>query len=118
MDEQKKEIMRFVAEQKQTGQTITAILTELGIKRSTYYSWLRPADKKKIRSRMLLTPDEMTAIEKTKEEYPLMRHRQIQGILQNKGIYSFIQLSVPSYEIAQYGRTLRETAIPFKRTSI
>jgi putative transposase len=87
MEEQKTETRRFVAEQKQMGQTITALLTELGIKRSTYYSWLRPKDKKKMRSHMLLTPDEKTAIEKTKDEYPLMRHRQIQGILQNKGIY-------------------------------
>jgi putative transposase len=87
MEEQKKEIMRFVAEQKQAGQTITALLTELGIKRSTYYSWLRPNDRKKTPSLVLLTPHEKTAIEKTRDEYPLMRHRQIQGILQNKGIY-------------------------------
>ena len=87
MEEQKKEIMRFVGNQKTSGQTITAILREIGIKRSTYYSWLRPADKKKTRCTVLLTPDEKMAIENIKEEYPLMRHRQIQGILQSRGIY-------------------------------
>ncbi len=87
MEEQKREIMRFVADQKASGQTITAILREIGIKRSTYYSWLRPKDKRKTRSPVLLTPDEKSAIEHAKEEYPLMRHRQIQGILQNTGIY-------------------------------
>ena len=35
------------------------------------------------------TPEERKIIEKTKEEYPILRHRQIQGILQNKGLYRF-----------------------------
>ncbi|OPY72665.1 MAG: Integrase core domain protein [Syntrophorhabdus sp. PtaU1.Bin002] len=35
---------------------------------------------------LTLAPYEKEAIEKTKEEYPHLRRRQIQGILQNKGI--------------------------------
>ncbi len=34
-----------------------------------------------------LTPYERQAIEETKEHYPHLRHRQIQGILQNQGFY-------------------------------
>lgn len=36
---------------------------------------------------MVLAPYEKEAIEKAKEECPHLRHRQIQGMLQNKGIY-------------------------------
>ncbi len=36
---------------------------------------------------MDLTPAEKKIIGKTKEECPVARHRQIQGILRNKGFY-------------------------------
>jgi len=88
MEEQKKDIIRFVKDQKAKGQTITTSLREIGIKRATYYSWLKPVkDTNRRTDTTLITPEEKAAIEKTKEEYPHMRHRQIQGILQNKGIY-------------------------------
>ncbi len=71
------------------GKTITETLKEIGIKRSTYYSWLKPHDQKNVKSpaMTMLTPEEKKAIEDVKEENPLMRHRQIQGILQMKGLY-------------------------------
>lgn len=89
MDEQKKEIIRFVDEQRANGKGITATLEEIGMKRSTYYSWLKPNRNKKadIPKVTMLTPMEKKAIENAKEEHPLMRHRQIQGILQMKGLY-------------------------------
>ena len=89
MDEQKKEIIQFVNEQRANGKGITVTLKEIGIKRSTYYSWLKPNGNKKadIPKVAMLTPMEKKAIENAKEEHPLMRHRQIQGILQMKGLY-------------------------------
>ncbi len=87
MDEQKENIMRFVVEQKAGGKTITETLEEIGIKRSTYYSWLKPKRHKVKSTTAMLTPDEKKAIEKVKEENPLMRHRQIQGMLQVEGLY-------------------------------
>jgi transposase InsO family protein len=59
----------------------------LGIRRSTYYTWLNPKQKKHAPSRAKLTPCEQQVIEATKEHYPHLRHRQIQGMLQNQGVY-------------------------------
>jgi len=88
MEEQKKQIIQFVQDKKMKGYTITKTLDDLKIKRSTYYSWLKPEDNKKAKHRITeLTPEEKQLIEKTKDEYPHLRHRQIQGILQNKGLY-------------------------------
>ena len=87
MEEQKKNIIEFVRDQKVQGQSITESLKALGIKRATYYTWLNPKQKKQASSRAKLTPCEQQAIEVTKERYPRLRHRQIQGILQNQGVY-------------------------------
>lgn len=59
------------------GKTITETLKEIGIKRSTCHSWLKPHDQKNVRSPAvtMLTPDEKKAIEDVKEEHPLMRQR-------------------------------------------
>jgi len=86
MEEQKKNIIEFVRDQKVKGQSITESLKVLGIKRSTYYTWLNPKQKKQPSSRAKLTPCEQQAIEATKERSPHLRHRQIQGILQNQGV--------------------------------
>ena len=45
MEEQKKQIIQFVHEQKAKGHTVTATLKDLGIKRPTYYSWCKQKDK-------------------------------------------------------------------------
>ena len=88
MEEQKKQIVQFVHEQRAKGYTISAILNDIGIKRPTYYSWCKPAEKKPSKSKINeLTPYEKTAIEEIKKEYPQLRHRQLQGILQQKGMY-------------------------------
>jgi len=87
MEEQKKNVIEFVRLQKSQGQGITESLKELGVRRSTYYTWLNPKQKKHAPSRVKLTPCEQQAIEATKERYPHLRHRQIQGMLQNQGVY-------------------------------
>lgn len=88
MEEQKKQIIQFVHEQKAKGHTVTATLKDLGIKRPTYYSWCKQKDKTPSKSKITeLTPYEKKAIEEVKSEYPHLRHRQIQGILQQRGIY-------------------------------
>jgi len=88
MEDQKKEIIAFVQSQRAQGATITACLSGLGVKRSTYYSWLAPKKEPSPKKRMTeLTPHDKTAIEKAKEDHPEMRHRQLQGVLQNKGLY-------------------------------
>lgn len=88
MKEQKQEIIRSVQEKKAQGMAVTSVLAELGIKRSTYYSWLRPrmvwARKPRL---IMITPDEKLAIEGAKSAHPECRHRQIQGVLQRDGLY-------------------------------
>jgi methylphosphotriester-DNA--protein-cysteine methyltransferase len=79
MEEQKRQIMSFVEDQKTKGQTVTTILVEIGIKRSTYYKQIKPRI-------MELTPKEKTLIERVKEHHPHLRHRQIQGVLPDRGI--------------------------------
>jgi hypothetical protein len=88
MEEQKKEIIQFVQDQKTRGNTITATLKDSKVKRSTSYSWTGAKKDTPVKRRAMdLTPEEKKIVEKTKEEYPTLGHRQIQGILQNKGIY-------------------------------
>ncbi len=88
MEEQKQKIIQFINDKKAEGNKITTVLHNLGIKRSTYYSWLRlKDDNKKPNYVNELTPHEKKLIEETKEEYPHLRHRQIQGIIQNQGVY-------------------------------
>ena len=60
MEEQKKQIMQFVKEQKMKGHTITETLNDLKIKRSTYYEWSKQKDKKKAKKKIL----EHTQVEK------------------------------------------------------
>ncbi|MCX7817590.1 MAG: hypothetical protein N2317_08835, partial [Syntrophales bacterium] len=86
MEEQKKEIIQFIHDKIKEGYKITAILHNLGIKRSTYYSWLKQKDNNK-KNNKTLTSYEKHLIEETKEKYPHLRHRQIQGIIQNNGVY-------------------------------
>ena len=109
MDEQKSTIKVFVKEQKAQGKTITKTLNELGIKRSTYYTWQKPAGTHKTKTRKaILTPEEKKAIETAKEANPHLRHRQIQGILQMSGLY----LSYSS--VYQYLKSLNRVE-PYER---
>jgi len=87
MEEQKREIIAFVQSQKAEGTTITACLSGLSVKRSTYYSWLAPKKEPSPKRTVALTPEEKAAVENAKEAHPEMRHRQLQGMLQNQGIY-------------------------------
>ncbi len=87
MENQKTEIIKFIEEKKQEGAKISRILKDMGIKRSTYYSWLKNKSVNKNNKKTELTPYEKDLIKQVKEEYPHLRHRQIQGIIQNKGSY-------------------------------
>lgn len=87
METQKAEIVRLVEAQRQQGQKVVRVLEELGVRRSTYYSWRTPRRRSCPALRTdRLTPTEKTAIEKAKEEHPHYRHRQVQGVLQAGGL--------------------------------
>lgn len=97
MELQKQGILDQVHQSKNQGRKTKDILNILGVKSSTYYRWLKdskdsspvqqgahPSDR--ITS-MSLTDEDRALILRTKNENPQLRHRQIQGILQNKGFY-------------------------------
>ena len=67
MDIQKQGIIDQVNESQKSGRKVNEVLSVMGIKSSTFYRW-----KKQLNN---------------KDENPQMRHRQIQGLLQNKSHY-------------------------------
>ena len=88
MKAQKEDIIRHVQDQTEQGAGIQTTLTELGVKRSTYYRWKNPLKPAKPTPRVTtLTPGEKKMIEETKDQYPVLRHRQIQGMIQKIGMY-------------------------------
>ena len=89
MKEQKEAVKEYVQEQMTAGRTIIEILTTIGIKRSTYYRWMKQAEKEKINrvGTYRLTPDEEEKIREIKEAHPEFRHRRIQGEIQKGGHY-------------------------------
>ena len=96
MEIQKQGIFEQVRESKSEGRKTKDILKVLGVKSSTYYRWLsaqknpiakeflHPSDRV---TSMSLTPEDRALIVATKAENPNLRHRQIQGLLQNSGKY-------------------------------
>jgi putative transposase len=88
MKTQKEEIIRHVQDQKGQGGSIGGTLAEMGVKRSTYYRWKKPLKSTESTVRVTtLTPEEKKKIEETKDQYPGLRHRQIQGMIQKMGMY-------------------------------
>jgi hypothetical protein len=92
MNIQKQAIVDQVEESKKLGRLVKEVLKVMGISSSNYYGWrneklngyqqvLHPADRVTTRS---LTEEEILLVLKTKEEKPWLRHRQIQGLLQQK----------------------------------
>ncbi len=96
MENQKQGIIDQVRESKSKGRKIKDVLKVLGVPASSYYRWIstqslvaeiklvHPSDR--ITS-MSLTPEDRALILNTKMENPILRHRQIQGLLQNRGKY-------------------------------
>ncbi len=96
METQKQGVIDQVNESKKQGRKTKDVLKVLGVKSSTYYRWrseqktTRPATVAHASDRvtsMSLTSADRELIIKTKNENPLLRHRQIQGLLQNSGNY-------------------------------
>lgn len=92
---QKQGVLDQVKSHQSKGRKLKDTLQVLGIKPSTYYRWkaqgamntsapLHPSDRITTRS---LSPEERAIIVATKEEFPELRHRQIQGVLQGRGVY-------------------------------
>jgi putative transposase len=89
----KQESLAFIDRQVSLGRKLSEVLTNLEVPKSTYFSWKKQAARISGETKptkphpMKLTPTERELILKTKYEYMDRRHRQIQGILQNRGVY-------------------------------
>ena len=89
MEQQKQGIVELVESHRDQGRRVGEVLRSAGGARSSYYRWRKgDGDKKAERpSRYELTVEERRLIDEVKEQYPLYRHRRVQGVLQQRGVY-------------------------------
>ena len=89
MGNQKQEVLELVEAHRGKGRSVSEVLGSVGVARSSYYRWKKgEREKKDKRQRSYeVTGEERQMIEAVKESYPEYRHRRIQGILQQRGVY-------------------------------
>jgi transposase InsO family protein len=90
MENQKQSTLELVATHRDQGRTIGEVLSSLGVARSNYYRWKKSAQGEKSTSRPSsyeITAEERKWIDEVKEQHPQYRHRRIQGVLQQRGVY-------------------------------
>jgi transposase InsO family protein len=89
MEGQKRAIIEVVASHRDQGRTVGEVLSSAGVARSSYYRWRKGNGEKKAErsSRNELTVEERRLIDEVKEQYPEYRHRRVQGIVQQRGVY-------------------------------
>ena len=86
---QKQAIMELVASHRDQGRTVGEVLSSAGVARSSYYRWKKGNGEKKAErpSSYELTVEERELIDEVKGRYPEYRHRRVQGMLQQRGVY-------------------------------
>jgi transposase InsO family protein len=86
---QKQAVLELVEAHRREGRSVSEVLTSLGVARSSYYRWKKGRGDKKAKrqSSYGLTVEERQMIEGVKESHPEYRHRRIQGVLQQQGVY-------------------------------
>jgi transposase len=86
---QKQAVLELVETHRGRGRSVGEVLGSVGVARSSYYRWKKNEGKKKDErhSSYELTVEERQMIEAVKESHPEYRHRRIQGMLQQQGVY-------------------------------
>jgi putative transposase len=90
MESQKQSTLELVAAHCDQGRTVGEVLSSLGVARSNYYRWKKSEQGEKSTSRPSsyeITAEERGQIDEVKGQYPQYRHRRIQGVLQQRGVY-------------------------------
>jgi transposase InsO family protein len=89
MGNQKRAVLELVETHHREGRTVGEVLGSVGVARSSYYRWKKGEGAKKVerQSTYELTAEERQMIEAVKQSHPQYRHRRIQGMLQQQGIY-------------------------------
>jgi putative transposase len=86
---QKKALLGLVEAHREQGRSVKEVLGRVGVARSSYYRWKKGVGGKKDKRQggYGLTGEEREMIEAVKGEHPEYRHRRIQGLLQQQGVY-------------------------------
>jgi putative transposase len=86
---QKQAVLELVETHRGQGRSVGEVLGSVGVARSSYYRWKKSEGEKKDErhSSYELTVEERQMIEAVKESHPEYRHRRIQGMLQQQGVY-------------------------------
>jgi putative transposase len=89
MEQQKQALVELVASHREQGRTVGEVLSSAGVARSSYYRWKKGNGEKKAErlSSYDLTVEERSLIDEVKGQYPEYRHRRVQGMLQQRGVY-------------------------------
>lgn len=90
MEQQKQSVIERVQAHRGQGRRVGEVLGSMGVARSSYYRWKKtdPAEKNASRpSSYEITAEEQKLIDEVKEQNPQYRHRRIQGVLQQRGVY-------------------------------
>jgi putative transposase len=89
MGNQKEAVLQLVDEHRERGRSVSEVLGSVGVSRSSYYRWRKGQGETKERgqSSYQITDEERRLINEVKEAHPEYRHRRIQGVLQQMGVY-------------------------------
>jgi putative transposase len=89
MGAQKQAVLDLVDSHRGQGRTVSEVLGSVGVARSSYYRWKKAQGKQTIHGQRSheITVEERALIDAVKEQNPLYRHRRIQGVLQQRGVY-------------------------------
>ena len=89
METQKQAVLELVQAHRSQGRSAAQVLGSLGVARLSYYRWKKERQQTPPRgaNSYQITAEERALIDAVKEQHPLYRHRRIQGILQQRGVY-------------------------------
>ena len=89
MEPQKQAIIELVASHRGQGRTVGEALRSAGVARASDYRWKKANGEKKTerQSSYEITVEERGLIDEVKGQYPEYRHRRVQGMLQQRGVY-------------------------------
>ena len=116
MEAQKQAVIEQVEAHRGQGRPVAEVLGNVGVARSSYYRWKKGPGEKKTRgaSSYEITIEERKLIDEVKEQNPQYRHRRIQGVLQQRGVY--LSASVIYGHLKQRGQVepYQRRAAPWK----
>jgi putative transposase len=116
METQKQAVIELVQAHRGQGRSVAEVLESVGVARSSYYRWKKDRQQTPPRgaNSYQITAEERALIDAVKEHHPWYRHRRIQGVLQQRGIY--LSASVIYEHLKQRGQVepYERRAAPWK----